>query len=161
MNSAELCKANGIKLDLSPLDGRCWRKYIKGTSYYFYHPLPQKGYQVALAEMVLLRTKLSTDRPHHDVYSSHLALFNSVVDYYTVFGVSKDEKKLKRAVEQFIELIEEQLKKRVLTPRIKTSEFLNTHPEFAVATLTFQNMLYLSQVLMVESTKAPCPADEL
>gem|GEM_PF-4855362 len=30
-----------------------------------------------------------------------------------------------------------------------------------LATLTFQNMLHLSQVLMVESTKAPSPADEL
>jgi len=31
----------------------------------------------------------------------------------------------------------------------------------ALATLTFQNMLHLSQVLMVESTKPPSPADEL
>lgn len=140
MNYAELCKHNKTKLELSPFDGRCWRKFAKGKMYYFSCPLTAKGYQDALAEWSLLRSKLSTDRPHFEVYSYHLALFNSVIDYYTAFGVSKDEKKLKRQVEQFIELIEEQLKKPVLTPRIQTSEFLNTHPEFAVEFAALDDM---------------------
>jgi len=130
MNFAAQCKEKGIKLELSTFRDH-WRKSLNGRMHYLRHPNETKaGYETALEEWYLLKAQIDGQRANIAVYNHHLALFNSVVEYWNAFGVPRAEKQLQRSVSQFIDLIHEQMKLPVLPERIRVKEFLNEHQEF-------------------------------
>jgi len=129
MHYADYAKKQGIKLELSKFRDH-WRKFFNGQMRYLRHPGTKAGYETALEEWYLLKAQIDGQRDNIKVYNHHLALFNSVVEYWNAFGTPRSERSLQQSVIQFIELIQEQMKSPVLPERIRVKEFLNERQEF-------------------------------
>jgi hypothetical protein len=110
-NWAQRQKERKVHLELSPHDGRCWKKYKGGKHHYFPYPLTKEGYESALRDWALLSAKLDGERPNAEQYHHHRDLISLVQQWYDRFGVPKDEAKLAKQVGQFLEWLNEQLER--------------------------------------------------
>lgn len=129
MNYAELAKRNGIKLELSTFRDH-WRKSLNRKMHYFKYPQTKNGYESAIEEFYLLKAGIDSNRDNIEVYNHHLTLFKSVIDYYDAFGTPRSESKLKQSINQFVELIQEQIKQPILPEKIRLKEFLDNNKTF-------------------------------
>lgn len=132
MNYFEQAKVKGIRLELSPHDGRCWRKFHGGKRHYFSHPLTKEGYAAAIEEWYLLKAKLSTERPHAKTYIHNRETFAQVLDYFNAFGTPVAEREIHASAKGYLDFVESALLEPKLGPRISgLGVFLKENPLFA------------------------------
>ncbi|HET6325815.1 MAG TPA: tyrosine-type recombinase/integrase [Planctomycetaceae bacterium] len=139
MNWAERQKERGVRLELTPHDGRCWKKFRDGKTHYLPFPVTKEGYEAALLEWAQRSARLNGERPNAKLYHHHREVIGLVQQWYDHFGVAKDEARLSKYVAEFLAWIEELLKQPELpgtipvlafTTATKRPEFLN---EFGTA----------------------------
>jgi integrase len=130
---ADRQEERSIHLELSQHKARgCWKKYRDGKTFYLKHPLTKEGYEAALLEWSQIVARLDGERPNAQQYHHHRDAFRLVQNWYDHFGVPKDETKLAKQVEQFLEWIEEQLKQPELPYTMPVLAFASStrRPEF-------------------------------
>ena len=81
MGYFEACKAKGIKLSLSWVQGRYWKKKVAGKQLYFKTPNTAAGYEAALAEWAK-----SQELPEPDDPDQNRPFLRKVVEWYDQHG---------------------------------------------------------------------------
>jgi integrase len=130
MNWAERQKERGVRLELTPHDDRCWKKFRGGKTHYLMHPLTKGGYEAAVLEWSKLVAKLDSERPNAKQFHHHQEIFGLVQNWYDHFGVPDNESKVPKQVAQFLEWLDEQLEEPELPEAIPFMAFLPSRPEF-------------------------------
>ena len=115
MNFVQRCKANGIRLELTPhLARNIWKKTKDKTTpkdIYFSHPLTAQGYELALAEWFKKKKELDGTKPHSEHVEHLQKLYGDVQKWYDAFGVPATESKLANQVSVFLTWLKEAAKK--------------------------------------------------
>ena len=110
---AERCKEAGIKLELTWFAPRkCWKKFwseLPEKLKYLHYPNTKQGYEAALLEWAQIKATHSRNRPHADVWQHHKDTFQIVKTYWDQFGCGRTEARLKKEVDEFLEMIDEVL----------------------------------------------------
>lgn len=126
-NWADRQKAAGVKLELSAYPARsCWKKYHKGKTKYFNHPITKEGYEAALLEWLQYKSQVDQDRPNAGLYNHYKALFEQVQGWYDMHGAAAvSEQKTAKQVSHFLFWIEEQLAEPILPSIVPFMTFSN------------------------------------
>ena len=88
MGYFESAKAKGIKLSLSWVQGRYWKKKVAGKQLYFKTPNTAAGYEAALAEWAKSQESPEPPDPHQ-----HRPFLRKVVEWYEQNGDPEDRVK--------------------------------------------------------------------
>ncbi len=95
MGYFESSKAKGIKLSLSWVQGRYWKKKVAGKQHYFKHPNTAAGYEAALAEWAK-----SQETPEPDDPDQMRPFLKKVIEWYEHHG---DPDNRAKALKQFLD----------------------------------------------------------